>query len=116
LGSGEKPQQPPSVFERLGSSNEKARESGHRNSNDRAHHSPSVFERLGSQASSSSSICKENSVHQDHSAHVAAQLSNHSASSVAANRSHSSGILPENDSNKNLKEGLMVNSNPSNLK
>ncbi|KAG7572302.1 Endonuclease/exonuclease/phosphatase superfamily [Arabidopsis suecica] len=95
--SGEKTQHSPSVFERLGSSNERSKDAEQRYSNEKGYHShsPSVFERLGSQGSSSSSIMKEKTESSNHSGHVAAQLSSHSASSVAANRPHSSGVTPE---------------------
>lgn len=113
LGSGEKFQHSPSVFERLGNNVEGVKNMERRGSNEKSRHSPSVFERLGSQGSSSSTQFPAKSDNSDHSAHMAAQLSNHSASSVAAHCPHSSGTLPGNGSDKIMKEGLMVNSNPS---
>ena len=104
----------PSVFERLGSSSDRVKSSERGGSNEKANQSPSVFERLGSQASSSSPRHSGKSAQSEHSAPVATQVSSHSASSVAAQRPHSSGAKSENDGDKSLKEGLMVNSNPSN--
>ena len=49
----------------------------------------------------------------DHSAYMAAHGSNHSASSVAASHNNSVGLRSDGVSDKNLEEGLMVNSNPS---
>ncbi|CAL9232334.1 unnamed protein product [Arabidopsis halleri] len=72
--------------QRASSSGEKANNKERVGSGEKLHHSPSVFERLGNNGQS------------DHSAHVAAQFSNHSASSVAANCPHSSGATPGNES------------------
>jgi len=73
-----------------------------------------MYERLDSQDSSSSTQIQSKSVHSRHYALVAASFSNHYASMMAANRPSSYGAAPGNDSEINLKEGLMVNSNPSN--
>ncbi|KAG7563951.1 Reverse transcriptase domain [Arabidopsis suecica] len=55
-------------------------------------------------ASSSSSILKEKSSQSGHSTHVAAQLSSHSASLVAANRPHSSGGVENTPTVRPLRE------------
>jgi len=111
--SGESKQHSPFVFERLGNLGDGALSAERRGSNEKTKHSPLVFERLGSQGSSSSTHNLLKSGHSEHSAGVAAQVSNHSASSVAANRPNSSGTKCGNESDTNFKEGLMGNSNPS---
>lgn len=113
IGSAEKANPSPSVFQRLGHSGDKAN-SGERAENmSKGKQSPSVFDRLGSQSSGSGSKSRELANQSSHSASVAAQCSNQSATSVAVHHRNSSDPQSDGVSGFLLKEGFMINSNPS---
>lgn len=112
MNDSEEVHQSPSVFERLESSEDTTMCKKKQGSSGEKKQSPSVFERLGSQASCSTPKSISQSDNSIHSAHVAAPFLDFSVPVTAQNRVHS-GQKAGSDKGKNLKEGLMLNSNPS---
>lgn len=112
MDNDEGAQESPSVFERLGNRGDNGKTKEKHGSSAEKTQSPSVFERLGSQASCSTPKMISTSDKSIHSALVAAPFLNHSVLVTATPRNHSQHE-PSSEERKNLKEGLMFNSNPS---
>lgn len=125
-GSSKKTRTSPSVFERLGSSGERQknkRRVGDEVEKENLGQTPLVFERLRSQSSRVDSRSPKGSCCSDHSAEMAAQGSSHSVSMTTNQDNHSAKIAEKHqvqvvgegisDRGCSLKEGLIINSNPS---